>query len=515
MKSVQFLQYIKNFTLKAQKQMCEKFFEHKNQLILNPADVQVKLIFSEANRAISEQLEKRNQECLQQLEKKSSKIENKQKEIAFLEEKVKQAEENLIEKQVELSQKEADVSVNQNKYNQTLGHVKTLKHSFENALESHSRCEKKQILHDIRESTLNENILEINRLALEKQEQLKTDAQKVVQKVLQSIYYRYQPRFIWPKSAFSVEFTNEMLVEKYFAETSPILNLLLENTSTSLNVLETENTNQFLVKIVGGLGVDKEIIRLTLEECRTKKILNADKILSVRNKYKDLIDHQIMSMGHDATKLLGIEKIHPEILKLIGSLNFRTSHRQNQYYHSLEVAILSGMIANELGLDSQLAKRSGLLHDIGKVLDYKIEGSHAVISGDYAAKYHENIHVVDTVLAHHDDKIVETPHAFILKAADAMSGARPGARVDMEDGYNRRLDGISSVVQSFQNAGVTHSAIMHAGREVHVYVDTKKTPHTKLDELARNIAEKLEIDVEYPGQIRVTVIRRTEVSAVA
>ena len=173
------------------------------------------------------------------------------------------------------------------------------------------------------------------------------------------------------------------------------------------------------------------------------------------------------------------------------------------------------MLAQELGVDKVLAKRAGLLHDIGKVLDYKIEGSHAVISGDYAAKFNEHEDVVDTVLSHHDDKIVETPHAFILKAADAMSGARPGARVDMEEGYNKRLDGISAVVQSFQEAGITDTAIMHAGREVHVYVDNNTTPYNRLDSLAREIAQKLENEVEYPGQIRVTVIRRMEVTAVA
>jgi ribonuclease Y len=221
-------------------------------------------------------------------------------------------------------------------------------------------------------------------------------------------------------------------------------------------------------------------------------------------------------MGEDAIKILGLKKsMHPEILKLIGSLNYRTSHRQNQYYHSLEVARLAGMIADEVGVDCELAKRSGILHDIGKVLDYKIEGSHAVISGDYAMRFGEDENVVDTVLAHHDDKAVETPFAYILKAADAMSGARPGARVDMEEGYNRRIDGISGVVNSFADMGVVGSGIMYAGREVHIYVDNARVKQGDISDLANNIAKKLEAEVEYPGQIRVTVIRRTEVTEVA
>ena len=173
------------------------------------------------------------------------------------------------------------------------------------------------------------------------------------------------------------------------------------------------------------------------------------------------------------------------------------------------------MIADEIGVSNLHAKRAGILHDIGKALDYKIEGSHAVISGDYAIRYGEKEDIVDTVLAHHDDKIVETPFAYILKAADALSGARPGARVDMEEGYHRRIDGISGVVNSFQEQGVTGSAIMHAGREVHVFVDNNKVKQTEINGLAEGIAKKLEEEVEFPGQIRVTVIRRTEITEVA
>lgn len=515
MKSVPFLTYLKNFAAKTQQHLQERFFEQKPKLPLKDGDTQYAFVLNEAQVAVAEQLIKLNQEFFKQLDQKESALADDRKKIEELQSQIKQAEEQILIKQNALSEITKVIDTNQHQYNETCRKLKTLKTALDDKLETQGMCKKTQIFTDIREEILNENILEINRISFDRQEQLKADTQKVAQKILQSIYYRYQPRFVWPKSAFAVEFTNQGLIEKYFAESSPILRALLENTDTSINVLNTETENQFLVKIVGGLGVDKEIIRLTLEECRAKKILNLDKIIATRKKYQQRLDGQILNMGQEATRILGIDKVHPEILKLVGSLNFRTSHRQNQYYHSLEVAVLSGMLADELGLDPNLAKRSGLFHDIGKVLDYKIEGSHAVISGDYAAKFHENTQVVDTVLAHHDDKIVDTPHAYLLKAADAMSGARPGARVDMEDGYNRRLDGISAVVQSFQDYGVTHSAIMHAGREVHVYVDSKKTPTAKLDSLAHDIAKKLETDVEYPGQIRVTVVRRTEVTAVA
>lgn len=499
--------------------VCTRFTDdgstQKIQTILQNAEEKQRLILAEAHTVLEKQLAQNHAILNHELQTKQLEIQQLKQALSAQQSHIDQYNNNIHNQEKALSQSDALIRANQNLFTTKTYEFQQIKGNFETALERVSSSSKKEISADIKDIFLKEHVMEVSRLTFERQEQLKHEAQKLAQRALQSVYYRYQPRFVWPKSSFIFECTNPLFIEKYFSENSPILKVLLENTDTTLSVLETSTQNEFFVKIAGGLGVDKEIIRLTLEECRTKKLLNADKIPAIRHKYQTILEQQILHMGDEGAKFLGLKKMHPEILKLIGSLNFRTSHRQNQYYHSLEVATLAGMIADELGVDSTLAKRSGLLHDIGKVLDYKIEGSHAVISGDYAAKYHEHESVVDTVLSHHDDKILETPHAFILKAADAMSGARPGARVDMEGGYNRRLDGISAVVQSFQDAGVTHSAIMHAGREVHVYVDTKKTPHTQIDTLAQDIAAKLESDVEYPGQIRVTVIRRMEITAVA
>jgi ribonuclease Y len=289
---------------------------------------------------------------------------------------------------------------------------------------------------------------------------------------------------------------------RHFGDGSQIVNLLLEGTESGIDLgLDPNSSEAPTIKISGGAGIDKEAIRLTLEEMFGKNQFQTERIKQILNKHRQNIDRLTLRMGQDALKVLDLDTMHPEILKLIGALNFRTSHRQNQYFHSLEVARLAGMLADELGIDPKLAKRSGILHDIGKVLDYKIEGSHAVISGDYAQRYGESEVVVDTVLSHHDDKIVETAHAYVLKAADAMSGARPGARVDMEEG--------------FQPQGVTGSAIMHAGREVHVFVDNRKVKERDIDPLANHICRKLESDVQFPGQIKVTVVRRIEISEVA
>ncbi|MEN9809397.1 MAG: ribonuclease [Pseudomonadota bacterium] len=368
----------------------------------------------------------------------------------------------------------------------------------------------------IHDEVLNAEKLGISKWMLENQERLKNEAQRGARDVLLNIYNRYSPRFIWPKTSFNVEAPSKDVVARHFAEGSPLVALLLEGTDTALDaVIDPQSSEPPTLKISSGAGVDKEIIRLTLEEMFGRNQYNPDRVKQILQKHRQNLDRTTLRMGQEAIKILGLDSMHPEILKLIGALNYRTSHRQNQYFHSLEVARLAGMLADEVGVDPKLAKRAGILHDIGKVLDYKIEGSHAVISGDYATRFGEAENVVDTVLSHHDDKIVETPHAYILKAADAMSGARPGARVDMEEGFQKRIEGIAEVINSFQGQGVTGSAIMHAGREVHVFVDNRRIKEKDIDPLAQNICRKLESDVQFPGQIKVTVVRRIEISEVA
>ena len=368
----------------------------------------------------------------------------------------------------------------------------------------------------ILEEVLNAEKLGISKWLIENQERLKVEAQRGARDVLLSIYSRYSPRFVWPKTSFSVEAPSRDLVLRHFGDGSSIAEILLEGTESHLDLgLDPNSTEPPTLKISSGAGVDKEAIRLTLEDMFGKNQFQPDRVRQLLSKHKQNIDKLVLRMGQDAIKVLGLDSMHPEILKLIGSLNFRTSHRQNQYFHSLEVARLAGMLADELGIDPKLAKRSGILHDIGKVLDYKIEGSHAVISGDYAQRFGEEEVVVDTVLSHHDDKVVETPHAYVLKAADAMSGARPGARVDMEEGFQKRIESIADVIKSFQPQGVTGSAIMHAGREVHVFVDNRRIKEKDIDPLASHICRKLESDVQFPGQIKVTVVRRIEISEVA
>jgi ribonuclease Y len=269
-----------------------------------------------------------------------------------------------------------------------------------------------------------------------------------------------------------------------------------------------------IIKLAGGMGVEREAARLALTEVvKLGHHSQWQKYPEFYQKQRALLDQQALKMGRQAVLELRLDGIHDEIQRLIGYLNWRTSYRQNQYLHSFEVAMLAGLVAEELGVDPTAAKRCGLLHDIGKVLDYRIEGSHAVISGDYADRYGERRLICDTVMSHHNDLVLETPLAHVLKTADTLSGARPGARVNLEEGYQDRLRDIDDVIRGFH--GITKSAIMNGGREIHIEVNHKKVREDEIQRMTSAIARKLETDVAFPGQIKVLVTRRFESSTVA
>jgi len=253
--------------------------------------------------------------------------------------------------------------------------------------------------------------------------------------------------------------------------------------------------------------VRREIARIALERLVADGRIHPARIEEVVGKVTKEVEQQIKEAGEQAIFDLGIHSMHPELIKLIGKLKFRTSYGQNIYSHSLEVAFLAGAIASELGLNPKVAKRAGLLHDIGKAVDHEVEGPHALIGADLAKKYGESSRVVHAIAAHHED---EEPHdilPIIIQAADALSGARPGARREMLENYLRRLEDLEKIASSFK--GVEKAYAIQAGREIRVIVHPEKITDEMALMLARDIAKRVEEELQYPGQIRVTVIRET------
>ena len=260
------------------------------------------------------------------------------------------------------------------------------------------------------------------------------------------------------------------------------------------------------VVILSGFDpVRREVARLTLERLIQDGRIHPARIEETVEKVRKELDQQIKAAGENAMFEVGIFGLHPEIIKLIGRLKFRTSYGQNVYRHSIEVAQLAGLMAQELGLDVNFAKRAGLLHDIGKAVDHEQEGTHIQLGADIAKKFKENAMIVNAIMAHHGDVEPKTIEAVLVQAADAISGARPGARRETGSNYVKRLEKLEEIASSFH--GVDKSYAIQAGREGRVIVKPDQVDDAKALFLAKDIAKKIESELEYPGQIKVNVIR--------
>lgn len=260
------------------------------------------------------------------------------------------------------------------------------------------------------------------------------------------------------------------------------------------------------VVILSGFDpVRREIAKLSLERLIADGRIHPARIEETVEKVAKEIDVQVKEAGEAAVFEQGIFGLHPELVKLIGRLKFRTSYGQNVYKHSMEVATLAGQMAAELGLDTNFAKRAGLLHDIGKAVDQEQEGTHIQIGADLAKKYKENANIVNAIMAHHGDVEPKTIEAVLIQAADAISGARPGARRETGTNYVKRLEKLEEIASSF--TGVDKSYAIQAGREIRVIVKPEQVDDAQALFLAKDIAKKIETELEYPGQIKVNVIR--------
>jgi ribonuclease Y len=253
--------------------------------------------------------------------------------------------------------------------------------------------------------------------------------------------------------------------------------------------------------------VRREVARLALTTLISDGRIHPARIEDVVKKVTKEVDATIKDAGEQAAFDLGVHGIHGELIKFLGRLKFRTSYAQNVLQHSVEVGFLCGVMAAELGLDQKLARRMGLLHDLGKAVDHEVEGPHATIGANLAKKFGESGNVVHSIAAHHEDVPPNSVYALLVQAADGLSGARPGARKEMLENYIKRLEDLEGIAKSFR--GVANTYAIQAGRELRVLVESEKISDEDATLLSRDVAKKIEETLTFPGQIKVTVIRET------
>ncbi len=331
----------------------------------------------------------------------------------------------------------------------------------------------------------------------------RAEADRKAQEILALAVKRYSGDYVAEKTVSVVNLPNDEMKGRIIGREGRNIRAIEAATGIDLIIDDTPEA----VILSGFNPVRREVAKIALERLIDDGRIHPARIEEIVTKVGKEIEGSIKEAGEQATFDVGVHGINHELVKLIGRLKYRSSYAQNVLQHSREVSFICGVIAAELGLNVKQAKRAGLLHDIGKAVDHEVEGPHAIIGADLARKYGESKEVVHAIAAHHEDVQPESVLAVLVQAADTLSGARPGARQEMLESYVKRLEGLEKIAMSFD--GVNKSYAIQAGREIRIMVEGKTVNDDQAFVICRDIAKKIEKELTYPGQIRVTVIRET------
>jgi len=328
-------------------------------------------------------------------------------------------------------------------------------------------------------------------------------SQRKSQEILALAVKRYAGDYVTEKTVSVVNLPNEEMKGRIIGREGRNIRAIEAATGIDLIIDDTPEA----VILSGFNPVRREVAKVALERLMEDGRIHPARIEEIVNKVDKEIEASIKEAGEEMTFDVGVHGIDPELVKLIGRLKYRSSYAQNVLQHSKEVCFVCGIMASELGLNVKRAKRAGLLHDIGKAVDHEVEGPHAIIGADLAKKYGESDKVVHAIAAHHEDIAPDSVLAVLTQAADTLSGARPGARQEMLESYIKRLEDLEKIAKSFN--GVSKTFAIQAGREIRIMVEGEKIGDDQSFVLCRDIAQKIEKELTYPGQIKVTVIRET------
>mgnify|MGYP000388117156 FL=1 len=438
------------------------------------------------------ELEKETKERRSELQRYEKRVLSKEEALDKKSEAIERREAGFTAKEEELKQREAKVEELSQQRVQELERISGL--TSEQAKEYLLKTVEEDVKHDTA------------KMIKELEAQAKEEADKKAKEYVVTAIQRCAADHVAETTISVVQLPSDEMKGRIIGREGRNIRTLETLTGVELIIDDTPEA----VVLSGFDPIRREIARIALEKLIVDGRIHPARIEEMVEKAQKEVDTMIREEGESAALEVGVHGIHPELLKLLGRMKFRTSYGQNALKHSVEVAQLSGLLAGEIGLDVRLAKRAGLLHDIGKSIDHDVEGSHIQIGVDLCRKYKESPTVINAVEAHHGDVEPETLIACVVQAADTISAARPGARRETLETYTNRLKQLEDITNQFK--GVDKSFAIQAGREIRVMVVPEQVSDADMVLLARDIAKQIEFELEYPGQIKVNVIRESRVT---
>ncbi|MBW1694737.1 MAG: ribonuclease Y [Deltaproteobacteria bacterium] len=479
-----------------------KAAERETSRILDDAKRKSTTLIKEAELEVKDKLLKMKaefdadtKETRVELKKKERRIIQKEETLDRKLDQFERRERDISRKEKKLLKAEEELELKVNKYTELIEEQKS-------QLEKISGLTAEQAKVLLIRAMENEARYEGARLIKRIENETKEQADKKAKKIMATAIQRYAGDFVAERTVSVVQLPNDEMKGRIIGREGRNIRALEAATGIDLIIDDTPEA----VILSGFNPVRREVARVALTRLSDGRIHPA-RIEDIVKKVEKEIDTTIKEAGEQAAFDLGVHGIHAELVKYIGRLKFRTSYAQNVLQHSIEVGVLGGIMASELGLNAKLAKRMGLLHDIGKAIDHEVEGQHAIIGSKLAKKFGETPKIVHAIAAHHEDIPPNSVYALLIQAADGLSGARPGARKELLENYIKRLEDLEKIANSFK--GIANTYAIQAGRELRVIVESGIISDEEATLLSRDISKKIEESLTFPGQIKITVIRET------
>ncbi len=484
----------------------KKIAESKIQGAENEAKRLVDLAKIEAENLKKEEIFKAKEEIMNNRKELDQEIKERRGEVQKQEARLIQKEENLEKRSENYERKERELEKQEEELENRKAEIEELHNQGVIELQKIASLSKEEAKERLLSEIDKELTAEKAALVREKEQKAKEDANKNAKEILCYAVQKCAADHSQETTVSIVALPNDDMKGRIIGREGRNIKALETLTGIDLIIDDTPEA----VVLSGFDPLRREVAKIALEKLIDDGRIHPAKIEEMVEKAKQEVDQTIKEEGERAVLETGVIGLHPDLVKLIGKLKYRTSYGQNVLNHSIEVSNLARIMAEELGLDTKRARRAGLLHDIGKALDHDMEGTHVEIGVEVLKKYKENPLVINAVEAHHGDVEPESLEALLVQAADAISASRPGARRETLEAYIKRLQNLEEIADSFD--GVEKSFAIQAGREIRVLVKPDKISDDQMTLLARDLAKKIEAEMDYPGQIKVNVIRETRVS---